>query len=328
VAPPVDAQRLPLGEVVARARAAWPELEPRHVYPGGGGRPALVMGHAGAGALLRPRANVAAVDPFTGEVLGRTRAADTSAHGIIAHLADPLHFGTWAGFGSQIAWLVLGVGLTASVPLGVLFGVRRLGARRRPGVRTVYASTALVVAVTLAAAWQGYAEYRDWTRLTRVWPVASERLGPWRAQLLAVQPPGAPRVSDLRVHVRAGGGRLPDRGSVRLAVRDGYAVALTGDAGITATRFLRPVEAVAPPLLSARALKLTAEADGEKAEARFQLHAPLARATPPGTPELARPGAPRLYVHASVGAVVAAVLAALWALHRSLVRAVSGGVYD
>lgn len=72
----------------------------------------LVQGQA-VHLLVRDRANHIAFDPSSADVLGIREATDLSFHARIAEAADPLHFGTWGGYPSKIAYFIFGLILTS-----------------------------------------------------------------------------------------------------------------------------------------------------------------------------------------------------------------------
>lgn len=137
--PPGDPDRPPpavtgasLDRMIAYSRRHYPELKLRAVLlPRRAGQPVALMGQADAW-LVRPRANVIAFDPVTGEEVHRHHAGDMSLHQRIGEAADPLHFGTFGGLTTRILWFVFGLGLTALSATGVyLYGLRATGSTRR-----------------------------------------------------------------------------------------------------------------------------------------------------------------------------------------------------
>ncbi len=89
---------------------------------------AIVFNGEHEAMLVRERANAVVVDPFTLDVLGVHRGKDMSVHQRISEAADPIHFGTWGGLASRIAWAVFGLGLTALVGMGIAIYALRIGA--------------------------------------------------------------------------------------------------------------------------------------------------------------------------------------------------------
>lgn len=129
---------IPDNEVVARfpasleaARAAFPELAIRRiVFPAKPGQAFRFEGDASA-ILVRPRANAVWADPATGGVLATSRGEQLSVHQRISEAADPLHFGTFAGYGSKLPWFLFGCLLTMLCVSGVTIFALRLSLSAR-----------------------------------------------------------------------------------------------------------------------------------------------------------------------------------------------------
>ena len=82
---------------------------------------------SGRAALVRPRVDSFWIDAASGRVIGRIDPRTLSAHQRLAEAADPLHFGTWGGYGSRAVWFLFGAALTAMAATGVAIYVLRLG---------------------------------------------------------------------------------------------------------------------------------------------------------------------------------------------------------
>ncbi len=109
---------LPLDVLVGYAIDAFPELKVNTLaLPARPGYPFLAMGQTGAW-FVRDRANVVALDPFTGEVLGIKNASDMPAWERLIESADAFHFGTFGGIVSR--WVYFLCGLLMS--FGILSG--------------------------------------------------------------------------------------------------------------------------------------------------------------------------------------------------------------
>ncbi|MBP6878717.1 MAG: PepSY domain-containing protein [Phenylobacterium sp.] len=120
-----------LDAVVARAQAAYPELEVREVrLPGDGDRGVAVLGQAGA-MLVRDRANAVWLDPRDGKVLLVARGEALNTHQRISEMADPLHFGTFGGLTTKLIWLAAGALLSALSVTGVVIYSLRLAKAAR-----------------------------------------------------------------------------------------------------------------------------------------------------------------------------------------------------
>lgn len=87
----------------------------------------MVQGDSGRAALVRPRVDSFWIDAASGRVIGRIDPRTLSAHQRLAEAADPLHFGTWGGYGSRAVWFLFGAALTAMAATGVAIYVLRLG---------------------------------------------------------------------------------------------------------------------------------------------------------------------------------------------------------
>lgn len=132
-----------LDAVVAAARRAYPDLRVRSLsFPFEGDPGVRIEGQARA-ILVRDRANTVFVDPFTLRPLGVVRGEQLDAHQRVSEAADPLHFGTWGGLASKLAWFVFGCGLTTLSISGTAVYATRLKAaeaptRRRSALRRLW----------------------------------------------------------------------------------------------------------------------------------------------------------------------------------------------
>ncbi|MFB6279180.1 MAG: PepSY-associated TM helix domain-containing protein [Salinibacter sp.] len=182
---------LPLGEQVARAKAAFPGLKVKDIIPGTAARATQVRGQAEAW-LVRPRANTVRIDPITGDVLSVQKATEAAAYHRWSNMADPLHFGTFGGLWSQAAWFLFGL-LLSSLMLsgGWLWHLRAEKKARAAGAgkhpRWGYAAAAVPVVVVVGSAVFGYLEVETEYMLRdapqRVTTEMHE-VGPWTARLL------------------------------------------------------------------------------------------------------------------------------------------------
>lgn len=135
VAAPVDPEAV--DRAVAQLQQRWPELRVAGVQPSVAGVGLLIDGQAQAW-LVRDRANVAGFDLRDGRLLDVQDGRDMSVHQRIAEMADPLHFGSFAGWPVRLLWFLFGAGLTTLSFTGVyLYGLRvvdqvRSARRRKP----------------------------------------------------------------------------------------------------------------------------------------------------------------------------------------------------
>ena len=184
-------EMLSLGEQVARAKAAFPDLTVKDVIPGTAARATHVRGQADAW-LVRPRANTVRVDPITGDVLSVQDATEAAAYHRWSNMADPLHFGTFGGLWSQAIWFVFGLVLSSLMLTGGWLWhlraekkARAAGAGRHP--RWTYVAAALPVAVVVGSGVFGYLEVEENYMLReapRQVETETHELGPWTAHLL------------------------------------------------------------------------------------------------------------------------------------------------
>jgi uncharacterized iron-regulated membrane protein len=157
VAPPTPASDpetslLPLDQLLAEARAAWPEFEVRTVGFGWYSRSAETLyleGQAGF-PLVRDRANQLHLDPRTGEVLWRNAAGGLPNYWIWSNMADPLHFGDFAGLWSKAVWFAFGLALSGLILTGTWLHAHRLAREAADRTRHRWPGTAAAVVVSLA----------------------------------------------------------------------------------------------------------------------------------------------------------------------------------
>lgn len=123
-------ERISLQAAIAQARKAVPALDvqrielPQHAHD-----PIAVQGRSGAW-LVRPRATTVAVNPYDGAIHDVQRAGELGVKGRLHEAADPLHFGTFAGFASKLVWFVFGLSMSFLTISGMVIHAKRL--RRRP----------------------------------------------------------------------------------------------------------------------------------------------------------------------------------------------------
>ena len=83
--------------------------------------------------LVRPRSNAVWVEAATSEVKLLTDGRELNMHQRISEMADPLHFGYFAGVWTKIIWFTFGVLLTALSITGVaIYSTRLLKSEKRP----------------------------------------------------------------------------------------------------------------------------------------------------------------------------------------------------
>lgn len=95
------------------------------VLPHFAGDPVRFQGQTDA-ILVRDRANEVRIRPEDGAVVGLLQASDLGAHQRIAEMADPLHFGTFAGLPGKLVYFVFGIILSGMSLSGVYIYSRRI----------------------------------------------------------------------------------------------------------------------------------------------------------------------------------------------------------
>lgn len=83
--------------------------------------------------LVRARANAIWVDAATARVVMASDGRDLSVHQRISEMADPLHFGTFAGYWTRVSWFVFGLLMTALALSGAAIYSHRIA----HGVRAI-----------------------------------------------------------------------------------------------------------------------------------------------------------------------------------------------
>lgn len=111
---------------MAAARASLPGLEPEMVlFAQQPGRPVVIGGNTKA-ILERPRSSRVAIDPRSNRVLKIQRAQALPALQRWTEMADPLHFGDFAGLPVKLLYFLFGLALSALPLSGVWIYAFRL----------------------------------------------------------------------------------------------------------------------------------------------------------------------------------------------------------
>jgi len=138
-----------------QAQAARPELDVRNIVPPGSyhGEDRLRIEGQGSDLLLRDRVNYAAV-ATDGNLIETGSGADLTAFEYWVNMADPLHFGDFAGITSKLIWFIFGLLLSGLILTGTWLHAQRLA--REAGGRSRHrwpgTAAALVVSLVVLAA--------------------------------------------------------------------------------------------------------------------------------------------------------------------------------
>lgn len=101
-----------LGASLAAVRRADPALDVEMIqFPDDDAGAFILQGQRSAW-LVRPRANAVWIDPATDRIAMISDGRDLDVHQRISEMADPLHFGTFAGYWTRIPWFLFGLLLT------------------------------------------------------------------------------------------------------------------------------------------------------------------------------------------------------------------------
>jgi uncharacterized iron-regulated membrane protein len=142
---------LPIGALLSRARAAYPELTVREVAVYDLDKGAASFHGQDGSLLVRDRAARIWLDSRTGAVLGVRKPSQMAPLHRWIDTADPLHFGNFGGLLTKIIWLVLGLALSAMCLTGAYLQARRQA--RRPSARsTILISYGVTLAILASAA--------------------------------------------------------------------------------------------------------------------------------------------------------------------------------
>jgi len=176
-----DRAEVDLGAMTATARGHFDRFEVGRVGLRARDEPLWIGGQTSTW-FLRDEANVVAFDPLTGAATGVQRAGDLGTYQLLAHIANPLHFGTWGGLATQFVWFVAGLGLSASILVGTGIWFLRSTRRARPAERghaaALAAGTVIAIGLIVCAIHFGSAEYRFWSQQHTAAPVTL-----WKGQL-------------------------------------------------------------------------------------------------------------------------------------------------
>jgi len=143
-----------LGNWMAVAEQAYPDLTPNTVYfPQ---RPDSVVAIHGRASdlLVRDRANSVYLHPVDGSVLEVRRSSESPWPTYINDLADPLHFGDFAGLTVKLIWFVFGIAMSSLSLTGVWLTWKRLKSIS-PSAAQWATAPILVATLLLSVPWYG-----------------------------------------------------------------------------------------------------------------------------------------------------------------------------
>lgn len=122
-------ERLPFSELLAIVRESRTDLDIGYVYLDRNGY-FYAVGQADDW-LVRDRVNKVFVDPFDGNVAYNQSGDDLNSYWYWSNMADPLHFGDFAGLLSKAIWFVFGLILSFLSISGSWLFARRLARNRK-----------------------------------------------------------------------------------------------------------------------------------------------------------------------------------------------------
>lgn len=173
-----DATRLAIDELVARVAEQWPQLGVRRIYAGYPLEDSFTVRGQSGFPLVRDAANSVVLDGRTGALLGSQRAGELPAYWVWSHMADPLHFGDFAGLWSKAIWFVFGLALCGLILTGTYLHSHRLireaGGRARHRWSGTWAAIGVSLLVLVASIPLGLEHARRYST----------------GDSIAVQPPG------------------------------------------------------------------------------------------------------------------------------------------
>ena len=157
---------LPLDTLLAGVERRWPGFEIETiVYDSPFEGAVSLAGHAGF-VQVRAWANQVHLDAGTGEVLLRHAWHDLPVYWVWSDMADPLHFGNFAGLWSKAVWFLFGLILCGLILTGTYLHAQRMareaGGRNRhrwPGTGAAIVVLLLVLAASVPFGFQEAREY-------------------------------------------------------------------------------------------------------------------------------------------------------------------------
>ncbi|WP_020209166.1 PepSY-associated TM helix domain-containing protein [Gilvimarinus chinensis] len=142
-------QQRSFSELINIVKTSRPDLTVGTVYPDRNGY-FYVVGQS-EHWLVRDRANKVFVHPDTGEIKYNQRADDLNAYWRWSNMADPLHFGNFAGLISKVVWFSFGLILCFLCLSGVWLFARRLQRNKKYRRKMRFAYGAITASGVLVA---------------------------------------------------------------------------------------------------------------------------------------------------------------------------------
>ena len=143
--PPKEYSRLnalPFNELLAVVREARPDIDIAYISLNRGGY-FYVVGQTD-NVLVRNRANKIYLAPQSGEIVYNQYGEDLSAYWYWSNMADPLHFGNFAGLASKLIWFAFGLILSFLSLSGVWLFAKRLGRSKKHKTKALCTLAALI----------------------------------------------------------------------------------------------------------------------------------------------------------------------------------------
>ena len=123
-----------LAASLAAVRRADPALEIESVQFPDDKSGAFVFQGQRSAWMVRPRANAVWVDAATARVAMTSDGGGLGVHQRISEMADPLHFGTFAGYWTRIPWFLFGLLMTGLALSGSAIYSHRIGHSARAAI--------------------------------------------------------------------------------------------------------------------------------------------------------------------------------------------------
>lgn len=140
-----------LAASLAAAQRADPELRIEMIQFPDKKTGAFVFQGQRSAWLVRPRANALWTDAATARIALTSDGRDLTVHQRISEMADPLHFGTFAGYWTRIPWFLFGLLMTALTLSGAAIYSHRIAHSAR---------TAWVAHPIWSGMWRGAGRWR------------------------------------------------------------------------------------------------------------------------------------------------------------------------